>query len=633
VNTENSPEIVESPAEEWEQTRDENGNIGFRLKGTKPFDSLGRSTTKMRLDGESVVSYTTATNQYGKDSGVQGMIRFESQEEMDSVLESLESRGADGLAIFIRGPKEEPTLQWLLVKTIFGARFRLDGESVVVEAKVDGKTRKIPVEPYMNTRNIVRVSRGKVQKPKWDTTEGQYDEMTFAEFVKKRERQRAREESSLVPNRSDHLTRSIPSRASRETLQAETEKIREDFEKTNSLDWIFDSPKEQDGKKSIQGKKRLRLDPAKAYEIVVGLSPYSRSFAASITSNGKSKKTEVRIEAEVGAILPFDENEIQVEGGTDLAIVIEGFENACLDTLYRSLDERHLQVWMAIFDEAYRRDGSFVLDRKGLVALAQKMGIGLKKADYSGAELKALRETIDNLSRFTFNLEIRQKENGAIRVDAPILQWEYTETKVDKDEKPISQERIWRVNEKVLTIIRMGRHLALVDRSFYLLNAQKETWEIRAMLYIASRWSKGWLGRDKFSKVGGRFETTVGRLLHGAGLSLAAESLLEFEGRPALRKKVVQVFENLRRCGPDRVEAIGDYGIDPDPQTPDDPLQDRVWILPSEGQVERFRERIMGRAEKKMLQVEQAPPKRRGRPRKKDGDKSPTPRKNRLEQG
>jgi hypothetical protein len=618
--------MIETP-DGWEHTRDESGQVnGLRVKGYKSLETSGLSTTKMRSEGGSTVSYTVASNKYERDSGVQGMIRFESETEMESVCKGLED-GADSLWVCIRGPQDEPTLAWVHIKTIRGVRFRLDGDGVVVESLVDGATKKVPVLPPLGTSNIVRVQTGKSPKREWDTLAGEYEEMSFAEFVKKRERRRAKEESSIVPNRSDHLTRSIFSRASRETLQAQTEKVREDFEKKESLAWVFDSdsPKEQDGKKSIRGKKRLRLDPAKAYEVVVGLSPYSRSFAASITSNGKSKKTEARVEAEIGAILPFDENAIQIDGGTNLEIAIASIESAYLESVYRALDERHLQVWTAIFDEAYRRGGSFVLDRKGIVALAEKMGIGLKKASYSGAELKALRETIDNLSRFTFNLEIRQKENGAIRVDAPILQWEYTETKVDKDENPISQERIWRVNEKVLDIIRMGRHLALVDRSFYLLNAQKQTWEIRAMLYIASRWSKGWLGREKFSKVEGRFETTVGRLLHGSGLSLAANNLLEFEGRPALRKKVVQVFENLRRCGPDRVEAIGDYGIEQDPQTPDDPLQDRVWIRPSEGQVEQFRERIMGRAEVKMLEGEVVPPKRRGRPRKKDGDKSPTP--------
>lgn len=624
MNAKNPLEMIETP-DGWEHTRDENGQVtGLRVKGYKPLDTSGLSTTKMRSEGGSTVSYTVASNKYERDSGVQGMIRFESETEMESVCKGLED-GADSLWVCIRGPRDEPTLAWVHIKTIRGVRFRLDGDGVVVESLVDGATKKVPVLPPLGTSNIVRVQTGRSPKREWDTLAGEYEEMSFAEFVKKRERRRAKEESSIVPNRSDHLTRSIFSRASRETLKAETEKVREDFEKKGSLAWIFDSPKEQDGKKFIQGKKRLRLDPAKAYEVVVGLSPYSRSFAASITSNGKSKKTEVRVEAEVGAILPFDENGIQIEGGTDPKIVIECIQNACLESIYRALDERHLQVWTAIFDEAYRRGGSFVLDKKVFLDLAEKMGIDPKKVNYTGAELKALRETIDNLSRFTFNLEIRQKENGAIRVDAPILQWEYTETKVDKDENPISREQIWRVNEKVLKIIRMGRHLALVDRSFYLLNAQKETWEIRAMLYIASRWSKGWLGKEKFSKVEGRFETTVGRLLHGSGLSLAANNLLEFEGRPALRKKVVQVFENLRRCGPDRVEAIGDYGIEQDPQTPDDPLQDRVWILPSEGQVEQFRERIMGRAEAKMLEGKVVPPKRRGRPRKKDGDKSPTP--------
>jgi hypothetical protein len=88
---------------------------------------------------------------------------------------------------------------------------------------------------------------------------------------------------------------------------------------------------------------------------------------------------------------------------------------------------------------------------------------------------------------------------------------------------------------------------------------------------------------------------------------LAAQGMIRDHGRPSLRTKVREVLENLRRCGPHRVEAIGDYTLEPDPIHPDDPLLDRISITPSKGQIERFRDEILGRAERKMFDNTSAP--------------------------
>jgi hypothetical protein len=192
-----------------------------------------------------------------------------------------------------------------------------------------------------------------------------------------------------------------------------------------------------------------------------------------------------------------------------------------------------------------------------------------------------------------------------------------TETAVDAAGKIVGQMKSFRVNTEILRWLQMKRQVALIDNAFFQLDAKKETWEIRLLPTISSRWSKGWLGSEKLSKKDGVFESTVGRLLTDSGLALAADALLSHDGAPALRRKVRSVFENLRRCGPNRVEAIADFEIVESEE--DSPLEDRIRITPSAGQVDRFRDRHLGRAESKMLQDEKKKvegKRPRGRPRK-----------------
>lgn len=622
------------PPHEYEDILDETGDrIGFRVKGYKPeIPEVEKSSTKWKVQKdesgtETKVSYTVASNRFEKESSIQGMIVLDSlndYEEFEKRISRGEfDAGSDQIAIFIRvSDAVEQRLH--MVGSIRDLRIRSEKDSIFIESD----TGRIAVLPVFGSGDRVRVRRRDRAVPQWDTTEGEYEEMTFAEFIQKRERRRQRDESSLIPNRGDHLARSIIGRASASKVKEKTSEILAEQQRSDSsLDWVWEKATNADGKPTHSGKRRLRLDPARAYEIAVGLTDESRRYAANLSTSGKSRKTATKIETTVQAILPFDKTATRIEPNTSGEQVLEELEKAHIASLYRSLSPRHLQVHLAIFGEAMRHNGAFLLDKKGKIALAEKMGIDLKKVKYSGAELKQLEQTLEDLSRFSYVLEIRQEGTGAMRLDAPILQWEYTATKVDEQDEKIEEVKVWRVNDKVREFFEKKRSFALVDDAFFLLDAKRETWEIQILLYISSRWSKGWLGDEKLSKVDGRFETTIGSVLHGAGLSLAAFNMIEHDGRPSLRKKVREVFENLRRCGPDRVDAIGGFGISPDPKDPDDPLSDRVWIEPSKGQIDRFREKFLGRAESKMLQVEQAPPKppkRRGRPKKTEGDKSAT---------
>ena len=420
----------------FEDIVDETGKrIGFRAKDYKPESpEVAKTATKWKDQTDErgtkgLVSYTVASNRFEKESSIQGMIVLDSQNDYEKFAEKIARRefdaGSDQIAVFIRVSDEAVEGTMVFVGSIRNLRIRSEKDSIFIESD----TGRIAVRPVFGSGDRVRVSRRDRAIPNWDTTEGEYEEMTFAEFIQKRERRRARDESSLIPNRGDHLARTIVGRASASKVKEKTSEILAEQQRSDSsLAWVWEKTN-SDGTPTHIGKRRLRLDPARAYEIAVGLTDESRRYAANLLTSGKSRKTATKIETTVQAILPFDKTATRIEPNTSPEQVLEELEKAHIASLYRSLTPRHLQVHLAVFDEAMRHNGAFLLDKKGMIALAQKMGIDLKKVKYSGAELKQLEQTLEDLSKFSYVLEIRQEGTGAMRLDAPILQWEYTATK------------------------------------------------------------------------------------------------------------------------------------------------------------------------------------------------------------
>jgi hypothetical protein len=582
-------EIVVSP---YEEVIVEGKTVGIRLKGyTAPAHDLA---THRYGNG---ISYT-AQAVTSRDAPMQASIYFDSLEELNRLSDAIEE-GIDLCGLFAKTFEGATGTSWTFVETR-SARLRADGPEVFVEIGRGKKKERRVARPFLGASELVRVPKGERRKPNWHSTPGKYEEMTMADFIRTRERRRAREEAALIPNRSDHLSRALVSKAGRADHIGKIEELAKERAKAYDLEWISVG-KIQDANLQVRREKRITIDPSKAYELAVGLTPDSRSLAAHGESPRK-RKTSVTVEGTVQAIFPFEQERVTIEGNTDPRRVAETVERTFLASLYKALSEKTLQVFLAIFDEAYQRGGSYLLDRN---MIARKMGIDLRAADYSGKALADLDATLEDLERFVFMLEVRQG-GDAIGLKAPILQWEYTKTRQNtRGEK--SESKTWRVSDKVIQWLHKARALALVDRSVFLLDAKKDSWEIRFLLFIASKWSKGWLGDERLCKKDGAFAVQTQSLLHSAGLMLAAQGMLRDHGRPSLRTKVREVLENLRRCGPHRVEAIGDYTLEPDPIHPDDPLLDRISITPSKGQIERFRDEILGRAEQKMFDNTSAP--------------------------
>jgi hypothetical protein len=616
------PGVAGIPAEHYETTLDKSGKPnGFRLKNYTPTVDPLRPITRWTRDKseEGSVSYTAIPRGLSKDSGVSMTLTFQSKAEMDLLLPSL-TKGHDDCPIALAVKRTEPGEHFEIIGVRQGVRLRAEGEEVFAEAVLaDGTSRRILARPSIFTSDQVRYpKRPDRAREGWETRAGSFVETTFARFIDQRERLRAQEESSIIPNRSDHIIRSIPSTSSRGNIEEETRKLLAE----SGIRWEPGEPFKQGDKHFQKSSKTLVLDPARAMEICVGLTPNARRFAANLSSGKKAKrKTSVHIAAPMELILPFDESPITIEPNADPVQARENalaaIEKATIESIYRALDEKTLKILLGIFSLAYERDGVFLLDQKGKAILAAKLGIDLPRLKYSGAQYRDLEETLEELALFDFVLTIRQPKTGAIFRQGAILHHTLTETAVDAAGKIVGQMKSFRVNTEILRWLQMKRQVALIDNAFFQLDAKKETWEIRLLPTISSRWSKGWLGSEKLSKKDGIFETTVGRLLTDSGLALAAESLVSHDGAPELRRKVRSVFENLRRCGPNRVEAIADFEILESEE--DSPLEDRIRITPSAGQVDRFRDRHLGRAESKMLQDEKKKvegKRPRGRPRK-----------------
>jgi hypothetical protein len=486
-------------------------------------------------------------------------------------------------------------------------RLRAEGGSVFVEAIVDGSTAGGRKRNKKATRFEARTFDGG-NRVKLIGRDGlATEDISLSVFVRRREQRRQQDEAVVIPNRSDHLVRSIISTSGTRLHEDEIRKT------------IEVAPAQSDaplGSKATNLSKWMaKANPAEAYEVTIGLLDESRRGIAALEEHGRrSKKRKTRAMVAATDPLPFDETKVEIVVGRAHQQAKDAISDQFFESLQRSLTPSLMQTLLAIFAMAYETGGTFVQNVEGLLRL-RGVGDGTWQRD-------RIEKELETLGRLQFRISIRTKDRkegdkvASRWIDYPILHRGIVKGRTETDGKSFVDSVKWWIDEDFKGTIQAHRHLAIIDRSLLALDAAKEEWEFRLGIAISTKWSKGWLGTEHLSKSDGRTAWTAARLVDAAGLGLNARNWIEKKGIEPFRDRLRQALQTLLRCGPQKAQAIGGFEIQKDRSG--DPLLDRVVVWPTEGQVDKFRDRVLGKAEQKALAAAENPEKapRPGRGRK-----------------
>lgn len=580
--------------------------------------------------------FTTAPIAQSKDSGIAALILFETKAQMERTLQHLEG-GPDlcwvGYRAPLTGPKDPKeermkTTESMGLSALAGAEvdpskpggglrivivgqsrqgflLREKSDEVFVEVidpkqKNPGKRKRIPART-LDGGGVVHLlgKRGKKEA-----------ETTLPLFIRQRERRRQKDEAVVIPNRSDHLVRSIISTSGTKLHEEEIRKTIEVLPEAQELGAA---------KATNLSKWMAKANPAEAYEVTIGLLDESRrGLAAREERDRKNKKRKTRAMVATTLPLPFDETKVEIVVGRAHQQAKDAISDQFFESLQRSLTPSLMQTLLAVFAQAYETGGAFVQNVDALLRL--------RGSEDGGFQRSKILDELETLGRLEFQLSIRKKDREvgdriAYRwITYPVLRRGVVKGRTEADGKSVVDSVKWWIDEDFLGTLQAHRHLTLIDKSLFALDAAREEWEFRLGVTISSRWAKGWLAGEHLCESDGRVEWSVDRLVDAAGLGVTARKWIEKKGVESFRDRLRQALETLQRCGPQKAQAIGGFEIQKDRSG--DPLLDRVVVWPTEGQVDSFRERIIGKAEakakQKALEAAQEPKKapRRGRPRK-----------------
>lgn len=587
--------------------------------------------------------FTTAPMAVTKDTGIAALVVFESEAQMKRNLPLLEG-GPDLCWVGFQAPLTKSqeavmnTPSQKMLRIISGVevgehgREGRPGITIVGQSRRGFLLRESGGEVFVEVIDPKQKGPGQAKRIRVRTLDGggvvhllgkkgkKEGESTLPLFIRKRERLRQRDEVVVIPSRADHLVRSVISTSG---TKLHEEAIRK------TLEVFTPSPTGEDllATKKASSVMRLmaRANPAEALEVTIGLLDKSRRALWARDSESKGKRRKTRAFVQTTDPLPFDETKIEIVVGTMKQVAADKISDQFFQTLQKSLDTSLMQTLLAVFAQAYQSGGAFVQNVDALLRLRHGGDGGFQRT-------KILAE-LETLGTIQFRLATRSKERlpgdqVAYRwMDFPILHRGVVKGRtLESGEETVDSVKWW-IDADFLQTLQVKRHFALIDRSLLALDAHREEWEFRLGVAISTRWSKGWLGNEHLSLQDGRTEWTVERLVDTAGLGLNARKWIEKWGvdgtkkseRPPFRVRFRQALETLMRCGPSAAQTIGGFEIIRDRSG--DPLLDRVIVWPTEGQVEEWRERFIGRAEQKALEAPKGDEKARRPVRKRKADR------------
>lgn len=624
------PSDLKKASERMKQEEDDIAAEMMKLQAAEPdiqmlpppslADTLEIEATKMvggfKYSFVDETFYTEASMATTKDSGVTALLIFESEAMMRKSFQHLE-----------RGNDPAPGLGYKWEKD--GAMFQIAGRLVDREGRAIGvRLRESKGEVFVEvldpkTKECVRKVYAKIgdkYRIHLLDKDGTISRKIGLEtFVREREKWRAREEgNSRLPSFVANMNRARLPSAGTEAVVAEMAKRlneRDTRGRLKTIETVY-----EDGYNAIDGTGRVAKeyvatfnpeDAREEVEVSIALDSGSRSQLMNLQKKRKDKKTQIDLEVSlpVQGIFPFEQGKTTISA-TDTELASTKIAHAFLETIRDSLDGSTFLTFVAILSLALKNNNTFDQSLYKLMAL--------RHPKQSGKSRKSLALEVEKLAilKYNFSYKTRNTVNGKkveIWERVPVLHRGAETFTRDANGKEKRFKVKWHIDETTYEMIQAKRMLAIIDKSIYAADSRREEWEIGFAFAIASAWSKGWIGDEDLHEVDGRKEWRCETLLRHAGLFENADSMLNGrgktrgKGKTAFRAKVRKTLEHLQRFGDERVETIGDFEII---ESRSDPMEDKIIVSPTPGQVEEMRLEIKGEAEKTRIAAKLLPPKK-----------------------
>jgi hypothetical protein len=583
--------------------------------------------------------FTTAPVATHRDSGISALVIFETEAQGKKHLKHLEP-GIDSCWIGIRRPLTGPKIPGqqqadealqsasalagaetdpakpgggtrieIIGRSAKALRLRSESGKVFVESTLEERTKSGKTKPSrfeartIDGGNIVKL----IDREGLPT-----ETTTLGAFVRNREKRRQEADARIIPNRSDQLLRSTVSGNPSDEHRAAIERNCEVFPHSN--------PDEGLASQKAQDLTRWggRVDLAAAYDetlATIGFTDASRAKIAAYEAWERRKdKRKTGVQIIRPTPLAFERTVIRQVSpeGTNTSVSKEDaakqMQAAFLETINKGFPASLMQTTLVLFSEAFENGGTIAQSMPWLLRM-HGMQDGSNQRRLMNARLAILG---------THEFEFLQRPRKSRRTDTAIergwIRYPFMHKLATRGRTmPGGEETIdefeWAIDQRFMQLMHATRALAVIDRSLFMLDAtRQQRWEFNIGVWMATRWSKGWLGDEHLHEVEGRFECSVGTLLERSGLGLVGREWIEKRGvdwkgskrssNTPFRPRLRLALETLRRCGPDRAEAIGPFEIK---EHPTDPLLDRVIVEPTDAQVAVFRERVLGKAETRAI--------------------------------
>ena len=554
--------------------------------------------------------YTEASTATTKDSGVTALLIFESEAIMKKSIPYLERGNDPAPGVGYKWEKDGAKFQ-IVGRLRIGVRLREHKGEVFVEV-LDPKTKECRLKVYAKIGDKYRIHL--LEK---DGTISR--KIGLETFVREREKWRARGSGNMrtVAHISNLNRARLPSAGRDHAIEEISKQLHEVDERgrLKAIEEIY-----EEGYNAIDGTGAKRIgylatispeDAREEMEVAIALTDESRSLLARLNARKRNKKTRVEIEARFNdqGLLPFDTRSTKL-AANEGASATDRLATTFIESIKASLDPSQFLTFASLLSLAIKNGGTFVQSINALM--------DLRHPTHSGIARKSLIYELEIIAaiRYVLKYKTMKRDKAGNRVaiweTVPILHRGSETFKQVEGKSATKIKTEWHIDPKFWSLIQAKRLLAIIDKSIFAADSRKEEWEIGFAFAIASAWSKGWLGEENLYEVDGLKVWRCETLLRQAGLFENGDSMLNGrgktrgKGKTAFRAKVRKTLEHLQRFGDERVETIGDFKII---ESKSDPMEDKIIVSPTPGQIEEMRLEIKGEAEKTRIAAKLVPAK------------------------
>lgn len=554
--------------------------------------------------------YTEASTATTKDSGVTALLIFESEAVMKKSLPHLERGNDPAPGVGYKWEKDGAKFQ-IAGRLRLGVRLRESKGKVFVEV-LDPKTKECVRKVYAKIGDKYRIHL--LEK---DGTISR--KIGLETFVREREKWRARGSGNMKTlAHISNLNRARLPSAGRDQAIEEISKQLHEVDERGRLKAIVELT--EPGYNAIDGTGAKKIgylatispeDAREEMEVAIALTDESRALLERLDTRKRKKKTKVELQGQfdLQGLLPFDARSTKITANEG-ALALERVGATFIECIQSSLTPSTFLTFAAVLSLAIKNGGSFVQSINALMDLRHPThsGIARQSLIYELEVIASIRYVLK------YKTEKRDKAGNRVAIweTVPILHRGSETFKQVEGKSATKIKTEWHIDPKFWSLIQAKRLLAIIDKSIFAADSRKEEWEIGFAFAIASAWSKGWLGNQYLHEKDGRMEWRCETLLRQAGLFENGDSMLNGrgktrgKGKTAFRAKVRKTLEHLQRFGDERVETIGDFEII---ESKSDPMEDKIIVSPTPGQVEEMRLEIKGKAEETRIAAKLIPAK------------------------